>query len=227
MSDFYQSYGRYKNYQTPGLSAKARKRFDRDVWQPASCEVSRRFLELGCGTGLFLAYLADKGVKDAVGIDHDPELAKVVPDAAKPFFRQGDILKALEGDELGAFDRVFLFDVLEHFTPEEGLRLLEAVRRHLKPGGLLLVKVPNAASPWGIQYQYGDLTHKTAYTSLSLRQMAEAAGYSLARVYAPTGGSPRRRLSEALLIGFLKWALTAPPELFSANMYGILTPRGK
>lgn len=227
MSDFYQSYNRFKNYQTPTLSAKIEKRFDVEVWRPAACDASQRFLELGCGMGQFLAYLAAKGVKDAIGIDHDSELEKVVPETAKPFFRQGDILKALDGDALGFFDRVFLFDVLEHFTPEEGWKLLEAARRHLKPGGLVLVKVPNAASPWGIQYQYGDLTHKTAYTSLSLRQIAEASGFELQKVYAPVGGSPRRRVSETLLIGFLKWALTAPPELFSANMYGLLKPRGQ
>ena len=227
MSDFYQSYGRFKQYSTPTISDKVRKRLDREVWEPAACQPHHRFLELGCGTGQFLAYLAGKGATSVLGIDHDPDLAQVIPEAAKPFFLQGDILKALDGDALGLFDRVMLFDVLEHFTPEEGWKLLEAIRAHLSPGGKLVLKVPNAASPWGIQYQYGDLTHKTAYTPLSLRQMSEASGYALERFYAPLGGSPRRRMTEAMVNGFLKWALTAPPDLFSANMFGILTPRGQ
>jgi SAM-dependent methyltransferase len=225
VSDFYKSYGRYKQYSTPGLSSKIIKRFDSEVWRPAGCENSQRFLELGCGTGQFLAYLAAKGAKNVVGIDHDPELTNVIPESARSFFRQGDILKALGEGQLGLFDRVFLFDVLEHFSPEDGLTLLEAIRAHLAPEGVLVLKVPNAASPWGIQYQYGDLTHKTAYTPLSLRQMAEAANMSLVHFYAPMGGSPRRRATEAMLNGLLKWALTQPPDLFSANMYGILTPR--
>ncbi len=225
MNDFYQSYGRFKQYSTPTVSDKVRKRLDREVWEPAACQPHHRFLELGCGTGQFLAYLAAKGATSVLGIDHDLDLAQVMPTAAKPFFRQGDILKALEGDALGRFDRVMLFDVLEHFTPQDGWALLEAIRDHLEPDGKLVLKVPNAASPWGIQYQYGDLTHKTAYTPLSLCQMAEASGYALERFYAPLGGSPRRRVSEAMVNGFLKWALTSPPDLFSANMYGIFKPR--
>jgi SAM-dependent methyltransferase len=225
VSRFYESYGRYKRYETPGLSAKVVARFDREVWEPAACRADQRFLELGCGTGQFLAYLAAKGARQVVGIDHDPELEKVIPESARPFFRQGDIVAAMGEGTLGLFDRIFLFDVLEHFSPEDGLALLEAIKAHLAPEGLLVLKVPNAASPWGIQYQYGDLTHKTAYTPLSLHQMATAAGLTLDRFYAPSGGSPRRRLTEALLNGFLKWALTSPPDLFSANMYGILKPR--
>ncbi len=225
MSDFYKSYGRFKQYATPTLSSKVIKRLDAEVWHPAVCQPAQRFLELGCGTGQFLAYLAAKGATQVVGADHDPELAAVIPDAARPFFRHGDIRAILADAALGQFDRVMLFDVLEHFSPEDGWALLEAVRQRLAPGGKLVLKVPNAASPWGIQYQYGDLTHKTAYTPLSLRQMAEAAGYRLERFYAPMGGSPRRRITETLLNGFLKWALTSPPDLFSANMYGILSAR--
>lgn len=225
MSDFYQSYGRFKQYQTPVLSAKIVKRLDQEVWIPTACRASHRYLELGCGTGQFLAYLAAKGVREIVGADHDPELAKVIPETARPYFRQGDIRDVLADEKLGKFDRVMLFDVLEHFPAKEGWEVLEAIRRHLKPGGKLVLKVPNAASPWGIQYQHGDLTHQTAYTPLSLRQMAEASGYTLERVYAPSGGSPRRKITESMVNGFLRWALTAPPDLLSANMYGILSPR--
>ncbi|MDK9722395.1 MAG: class I SAM-dependent methyltransferase [Rhodospirillales bacterium] len=226
MSGFYESYGRFKRYQTPGLSKKVVKRLDAEVWIPASCQASHSFLELGCGTGQFLAYLAAKGAANIVGIDHDPELAQVIPETAKAFFRRGDILQLIEDQTLGLFDRIFLFDVLEHFSPDQGCALLTAARQRLAPGGKVVLKVPNAASPWGIQYQYGDLTHKTAYTPLSLRQMAEATGFTLEGFYAPMGGSPRRRITEALLNGFLGWALTQPPDLFSANMYGILSPRG-
>jgi len=227
VSDFYASYNRFKQYATPSLSAKVMRRLDREIWIPAACENGHRFLELGCGTGQFMAYLVAKGVRDLVGADHDPELAQVIPDAAKPFFHQGDIRDILADGKLGKFDRVLLLDVLEHFTAHDGRELLEAIRRHMTPGAKLVVKVPNAASPWGIQYQHGDLTHQTAFTPLSLRQMAEASGFRLERFYAPLGGSPRRRCTEALLNRFLAWALTSPPDLLSANMYGILTPREK
>ena len=43
-------------------------------------------------------------------------------------------------DLLGTYDAAVLFDVIEHV--EEPRALLDAVGRHLKPGGLLLVNVP-------------------------------------------------------------------------------------
>lgn len=223
--DFYQSYATYKRYETPQLGRKQVARFDAEVWHPAGFTTECRVLELGCGTGTFLAYLQARGVENFVGIDHDPALAEVVPPPVRQHFRCADVWKALADDSLGLFDRVALFDVLEHFSPDDALRLLHAMRGRLRPGARVILKVPNAACPWALQYQFGDLTHRTAFTPLSIRQLADAAGYDTAAVYAQRQGSRRRMLTDALLHRFLSWALLTPPEFWSANMYAVLTPR--
>ena len=182
-------------------------------------------LELGCGTGAFLAYLAAKGVTDVVGVDHDPALAEIIPAPVRDRFRCADLWAALADQSLGRFDRVALFDVLEHFTAADALRLLQGLRDRLAPDARVVVKVPNAACPWALQYQFGDLTHRTAFTPLSLRQLADAGGYDCVRVYPQRQGSRRRMVTDALVHRFLSWALLTPPEFWSANMYAVLVPR--
>lgn len=222
---FYSSYADYKGYQTPHLGKKEMARFDAEIWYPAQCTPYSSFLEIGCGTGAFLAYLAAKKVTRFQGIDHDPALAQVVPEAVRAHFSCRDVWELLADPEVGPFDRVVLLDVLEHFPPEDGARLLAALRPRLNEGARVVVKVPNAASPWALQWQFGDLTHCTAFTPLSLRQLAGSAGYDLAGFWPQRQGSRRRMLTDALLHRFLSWALLNPPPLWSANFYGLLSPR--
>lgn len=224
-ADFYQSYATYKRYETPGLGRKQIARFDAEVWEPAGFTPQCRVLELGCGTGAFLAYLHAKGVTRMVGVDHDPALAQVVPPQVRQAFVCADVWDVLADRALGGFDRVALFDVLEHFPADDALRLLRELRQRLEPGARVILKVPNAASPWALQYQFGDLTHRTAFTPLSLRQLADAAGYDAVRVYPQRQGSRRRMVTDALVHRFLSWALLTPPEFWSANMYAVLVPR--
>ncbi|MGE5504416.1 MAG: class I SAM-dependent methyltransferase [Actinomycetota bacterium] len=222
---FYGSYASYKRYATPEVGRKEAGRFDAEIWGPAGCQASMSFLELGCGTGAFLAYLHDKGVTRLLGVDHDPELAKVVPERVRGRFVCTDILALLADPATGPFDRVVALDVLEHFSPEDGRDLLAALRPRLAPGARVVVKVPNAGSPWGLQYQYGDVTHRTAYNSFSLAQLADAAGFRLAACYGQRQGSRRRLITDAIVQRFLSWALLNPPPVWSANLYAILEPQ--
>jgi SAM-dependent methyltransferase len=221
---FYDTYASYKGYRTPSIDAKLIRRFDAEIWHPAQCAADMSFLEIGCGTGAFLGYLDAKGVARRIGIDHDPALADIVPAAVRADFRHGDALALLNGSADGPFDRVVLLDVLEHFSPDEARTLLETIRPRLTAAGKIVLKVPNAASPWGLSYQFGDLTHRTPFSAQSLRQLADSAGFS-AVIRPQRQGTRRRRLTDAVVNRILTWALLTPPEVWSANLYAILTPR--
>ncbi|NFV80198.1 methyltransferase domain-containing protein [Magnetospirillum aberrantis] len=222
---FYASYADYKGYRPPNVGRKQVARFDAEIWRPAQCLASHSFLELGCGTGAFLAYLAGKNVGRFHGIDHDPALAQVIPENVRERFTCRDVWETLADDGLGRFDRVVILDVLEHFSPEDAARLLTALRPRLEPQARVIVKVPNVSSPWALQWQFGDLTHRTAFNPLSLKQLAGFAGYDLAAVWPQRQGSRRRMVTDALVHRFLSWALLTPPPLWSANFYGMLVPR--
>lgn len=223
---FYEGYGDFKGYSTPTLKKKHIKRFDKHVWQPAAFSTDMSVLEFGCGTGMFLAYLKAKGVTSFIGLDHDVKLADHLPDGLSDHFLAADIWDYLDDEKTtNQFDRVAFFDVLEHFAIDDGLRLLRALRSVLKPKGQIIVKVPNVSSPWGAQYQYGDLTHKVAYTPASIRQLAEAAGYTCVACYGHHDGSRGREITQAVLHGFLKRMLAKSPEIWTADFFAVLAPK--
>jgi cyclopropane fatty-acyl-phospholipid synthase-like methyltransferase len=182
-------------------------------------------LEIGSGTGEFLAYLAGKGLVNFHGIDHDPALTDMQIPEVSPRFECIDVWRYLENRGEGGFDRIVLLDVLEHFTPEEGFRLLSLIKKALGDQGKIVLKVPNASSPWGMQYQFGDLTHRTAFTSESLRQLATACGLKVDSIYDQRRGSPRRMVTDAIVHKFLSWALLTPPPMWGANLYCVLSPK--
>ena len=128
--------------------------------------------------------------------------------------------------EIGCGTGAFvMLDVLEHFSPEEGFQLLQMIKNTLGESGKIIVKVPNASSPWGMNYQFGDLTHKAAYNGESLLQLAMACKLTVDSIYDQRNGSRRRILTDTVLHKFLSWALLTPPPTWGANLYCIFSLR--
>lgn len=97
-------------------------------------------LDLGCGTGEFLAALASRSGLDCVGTDaHAGYLAELVclhPGLASRQVTSDGSIPFSDA----SFDSVSALDVLEHVGDED--RLLSELRRVLVPGGLLVLSVP-------------------------------------------------------------------------------------
>lgn len=224
MSVFYESYGTTKAYETPILIAKHIAKFDKEVWEPASMQESMSCLEIGCGTGHFLSYLHHKGITDLTAIDLDPALIDVIPSEVRDVFQVSDAFEFL--DNLPAdrsYDRVFLFDVFEHFTADEGRGLLKKIKSILSPEGEIVLKMPNAGSPWGLQYQFGDLTHVVGYTPTSIKQMADSVGLNCRSCYPHMLGSRQRQRTDRLIQALLNRLLATPPTIWEGNFYAILS----
>jgi hypothetical protein len=118
-----------------------------------------------------------------------------------------------------------MFDILEHFSPYEGVELLHKLKNFLAGNGRIVVRVPNMSSPWGLQYQFHDLTHKALYTPGSLRQLALAADMDCVACLPQWRGSGFKRLTETCINALLRRLLTEAPAIMSANMIGVLRPR--
>lgn len=217
--DFYSVYASYKNYQTPVLKTKHVRWYDREFWGPAGCTTATPVLELGSGTGEFLSYLHQKGVRRFQGVEQDKDAIAVMEAGLDSHVHTGDIWGFLEGGgEMDPFECVVMLDVLEHFTPGDGVRLLERIKGVLAPGGRVVARVPNMGSPWGGIHQYADLTHQAAFTAKSLEQLGLAAGYETRAFVSYRRGSPFRRIAEDTLHWVLSKTLSVDPVVWTANI---------
>jgi SAM-dependent methyltransferase len=138
-------------------------------------------LDVGCGGGLFLGVMRERGFR-VVGLDFSSEAAGVAWRQQKAPAVTGDLARApFPG---GTFAGITMFHVVEHL-PEPRV-YLEAARRLLKPGGRLIVQVPNAAS-WqsrllGRRWSGMDVPrHLFDYTDEHLTRLLESCGFSVAR----------------------------------------------
>lgn len=107
---------------------------------------TRRALDIGCGTGSFLAFLSRNGW-DAVGIESSAQAAQLAKERGHHVYRLPFEGFLSEWRAQGAlpFTAVSLLNVLEHVPrPAEFLRL---VREVVAPGGQLVVRVPNDYNP--------------------------------------------------------------------------------
>jgi ubiquinone/menaquinone biosynthesis C-methylase UbiE len=93
---------------------------------------SSRVLDAGCGEGVLVDEYADRLAIE--GVD---------PNYASDRVRAASVTSLPYPD--AAFDRALCLDVLEHLPFEDQSRALAELRRVLRPGGELLVSVPNLA----------------------------------------------------------------------------------
>ena len=138
---------------------------------------AKSFFEVGCGTGFVLAGIHERFPRMrlvgseifAVGL----AIAKArVPNSE---LHQMDARRiSFEGE----FDAVGAFDVLEHVIEDENV--LVQMFNALRPGGGLLVTVPQHPFLWSASDQYA--MHQRRYNRAELRAKVESAGFLIERI---------------------------------------------
>ena len=144
-----------------------------------------KLIELGCGTGRALSYLASRFPPLAVyGVDYSPNAIAYAQQHYGHFgvtFRHADTTKdTFYANEM--FDVVISSHVIEHIKKEQGELFLRECRRLLKPGGFLFVGTPDRRSGQELYMPNDDdrperrLTppHEHEYTLRELKECARA-----------------------------------------------------
>lgn len=101
-----------------------------------------RLLDVGCATGTFLRAVRAAGGWETYGVEMNQTAARIARERHGLEVRAGTVEAAAFPAQ--AFEAVTLWDVLEHL-PDPAASLAE-IGRILRPGGVLVVRVPNGAS---------------------------------------------------------------------------------
>jgi 2-polyprenyl-3-methyl-5-hydroxy-6-metoxy-1,4-benzoquinol methylase len=147
-------------------------------WTSLAGRPKGRFLDVGCGAGLTVALARHLGW-DAMGLEIDPA-------AVREARRSG--LNILEGTYAqltqfeGQFDCIMCSHVLEHV--HEPRDLLAKLKVAIKPGGVLLLTLPNALSSmrrhFGANWRGLEAPrHISIPSELRLSQLLSEAGFSI------------------------------------------------
>jgi len=139
--------------------------------------------EVGCGYGALVHVAGEAGYCNVRGVDISAEQVEAAARLGIDGVARGDLMEVLAGIPEASQDAVVAIDVLEHFGKDDLLRFVDAVARVLRPGGRIVLRVPNAESPFFGAIRHGDLTHELAFTRQSLSQLFLTSGFGGVRCY--------------------------------------------
>jgi len=161
----------------------------------------RRVLDVGAGSGIdrpdWMHALVAGVAAEAVGVELDAKLAE------RARARGYDVVAAdAQTLDLGrTFDVVWAGELIEHLSCAGGF--LDAVARHLAPGGRLVLTTPNAFAVSNFVYRIGgrprvNRGHTCWYDEVTLSQLLRRHGYEVEEVaYLPHRTPGRVRASVA------------------------------
>jgi cyclopropane fatty-acyl-phospholipid synthase-like methyltransferase len=194
-------------------------------------------LDVGCGRGEIIRHCARLGV-DAFGIDYAPVAVSMSQHAVNQENAPQGKTGVAQADAkilpfpTAYFDRVLMFDVVEHLYPWELHQSMVDIRRVLKPGGMFIIHTaPNVwydrfaypfvrfarqmmgegakypANPRLLNVAVNADVHVNEQSGLSLWQACRAAGFTVKKVWLdspPQNRTENKALAAARVVLF-KW----------------------
>jgi methionine biosynthesis protein MetW len=191
-----------------------------------------RVLDVGCGTGSLTQIVRSVCDAEILGVEPDPSRVEKARSRGVNV-REGYLDRQLIV-ELGRFDILLFADILEHLPNPQAMLLL--ARDALKPGGSIIISVPNVAH-WSVRanllrgnFHYEpsgimDATHLRWFTIGTIKSLIISAGFKVTEYRASAGTTvidnqmrrPLRWLSPALRSRFLRFSSKRWPTLFGSQ----------
>ncbi|MEM7005564.1 MAG: methyltransferase domain-containing protein [Pseudomonadota bacterium] len=170
-------------------------------------------LEVGFGAGSCVAWLESHGARVSVTEINEP-LCMAARDRGLAVLASD--LPAIAEDYADSFDTILAFDVFEHLELKTVAGYLDACTVMLKPGGKMLLRFPNAQSPFGLKHQAGDPTHLSELSGAVIeliltKRPLEVTRYAGSYLYRGKFLTPIwikrsiRRLLQKAINGFLRF----------------------
>jgi SAM-dependent methyltransferase len=206
----------------------ARKRqLQRTYVEVLPADRAAEMLEIGPGYGQWLELLRkDLGYTHAVAIDVSHEVVafcnQLLPGSTS---HVADTVAMLAANP-ARFERIFVLHVLEHLPKPVAQAWMRALLGALRPGGQLVVEVPNMANFMTNGYlRWADLTHEAGYSELSLRVLLESGGFTDCRCFEDRlpGGSVKS-LAAGVFRGAARWLQRTVYRGYELPVPQVLTP---
>lgn len=193
----YNTLNRRRTAHDPRNRAVMFRSFERAFGPYLPADRTAAVLDVGCGEGSFLSFLAARGYQRLSGFDLSEENVAICNAAGLGFVHRFD---ALDLDDLPGhprFDRIFALDLLEHLPKENAAAFLERARDRLVPGGMLVVQTPNMGCVYGNYHRYYDFTHEFGLTEKTAHSLFLVAGFEPHEITVSPGWNATTLLGRA------------------------------
>ncbi len=191
------------------------------VLSAAGQRASGIVLENGCGIGLYLEKLA-KNAKLAIGLEYDFARAKSAHIRSPLIVNAAGELLPFEDN---FFDLILSHEVLEHVQNDQ--KAVEEIIRVLKPGGRLVLFVPNRGYPfethgiyWQGKYKFGNIP-LVNYLPRSIRNRLapHVRVYSKSDLLSLFSNFPVKFIKQTIIFGAYDNIIARSPQLGKTIRY--------
>lgn len=175
-------------------------------------------LDIGIGRGEMLSCMKKWGYTNFRGVDISPSTVAFCSSLGLPCEQVDETAAWLRENE-NSFDLVTMLDVLEHVKKNEIVPFLKALNNSLRPGGIVIVQVPNMQAPDSQLHRYNDLTHEVGFIEHSLRQTLQVAGFTSVSVTGfEDSVSPTAREKVRLVLRRMFWFYVRLSRRINGNL---------
>jgi 2-polyprenyl-3-methyl-5-hydroxy-6-metoxy-1,4-benzoquinol methylase len=162
-------------------------------------------LDVGCATGEFLNYMKSKGW-NTTGVEPDEQVRQIAKETYHLNIYDESQVPIMKDE---SFDVITLWHVLEHVADLSGR--MKDLNRILKPGGILIIAVPNSNSPDADIYKenwaaYDVPRHLYHFSEKSMKMLLDKFSFSNIEVLPMKFDSYYvSLLSEKYIHGKMRW----------------------
>ena len=169
--------GRASLTDAQSLFDREKKQFEREILPKLrSLPKNVKVFDLGCGSGSLIAALKGAGFTSVSGMDLSEEQVKMAHGMGVSEVMLGDAMQYLR-DTAEGFDVITGMDIIEHFTKDELVELLQLIQRKLNAGGMAIFRTPNMDALAASAFALGDFTHENYLNASSAEQVMLSCGY--------------------------------------------------